>query len=59
MLPVSVKGSTFAFTVGLFVDSVFIVTQMFADITPGKSFAIRKSAGDLKQDGCSSGLATP
>jgi hypothetical protein len=59
MLPVSVQGSTFAFTVGLLVDSVFIVTQMFTDIAPGKSFAVRDSAGYLKQDGCGSGLSTP
>jgi hypothetical protein len=31
---------------------------MFADIASGKSFAIRESAGHLKQDGCGSGLST-
>jgi hypothetical protein len=59
VITVSVQGSTFAFTVSLLVDSVFIITKMFADIAPGKSFAIRESAGYLKQDSGGSGLSTP
>jgi hypothetical protein len=49
MLPVSVQGSTFALTVGLFVDSVFIITQKFADVSSRKSFAMRKSSGYFEQ----------
>jgi hypothetical protein len=40
MIPVSVQGSTFTFTVSLLVNSVFIIPQMFTDIAPGESSAI-------------------
>jgi hypothetical protein len=62
MLPVSVQGSAFSLTVCVLVNNVLIVTQiftqMFTDIAPGKSFAIRKSSGYFEQDRCGSGLST-
>jgi hypothetical protein len=59
VIPVSVQGSPFSLTVRLLVDSVFIVTQMFADIASRKSFTIRQSCGHFEQDSGGSGLSTP
>jgi hypothetical protein len=45
MILVKVEGSAFSLVVGVLVNSVFIVSQMFARVAPRKGLAIWKSTG--------------